>query len=173
MKRLQRALCSGSLFLMVFLTNACTVLMPTPLSIGETEAEVVAKLGQPTARIPDRNGYLLEYSRNPWGQAIDMARFGTDGRLISYEQVLTTEKFATIQLGISNKEDVLRIVGHPSETVFFPRQQLEAWTYPYKEAGLWNSQMHIHFDHDGIVRKMENGQDLRFDRDSKFGFGGW
>ncbi len=173
MKRIQKAIWSSSFFLIIVLTSACSVLTPAQLSVGETEAEVVAKLGQPTARITDHNGYLLEYSRNPWGQAIDMARFGSDGRLISYEQVLTTAKFATIQLGISNKGDVLRTFGYPSETVYFPRQQLEAWTYPYKEASLWNSQMHIHFDNSGVVRKMENGQDLRFDRDGRFGFGGW
>jgi hypothetical protein len=102
-----------------------------------------------------------------------MARFGNDGRLISYEQVLTSAKFAIIKLGISTKSDVLRTVGHPSHTSYLPRQQLEVWTYPYKESGAWNSLMHIHFDNNGIVRKMENGQDLRFDRDGKFGFGGW
>lgn len=173
MKHIQKAIWHGSLLLSVVLASACAVLVPPQLSAGETEAAVVAKLGQPTARIPDSNGYLLEYSRNPWGQAIDMARFGNDGRLISYEQVLTTAKFATIKLGIFKKNDVLRTVGHPSQTSYLPRQQLEVWTYPYKESGAWNSLMHIHFDNDGIVRKMENGQDLRFDRDSKFGFGGW
>lgn len=173
MKNIKKAIWHGSLLLSALLVSACSVLTPTQLRSGETEAEVLAKLGRPTARIPDGNGYLLEYSRNPWGQAIDMARFGHDGRLISYEQVLTTEKFATIKPGTSNKTDVLRTVGHPSQTSYLPRQQLEVWTYPYKENGVWNSLMHIHFDNDGIVRKMENGQDLRFDRDGKFGFGDW
>lgn len=173
MKHIQKAIWQGSLLLSVLLTSACTVLTPPQLHTGETEADVVAKLGRPTARIPDSNGYLLEYSRNPWGQAIDMARFSSDGRLISYEQVLTTEKFATIKLGASSKTDVVRTVGHPSKTSYLPRQQLEVWTYPYKENGVWNSLMHIHFSNDGIVRKMENGQDLRFDRDGKFGFGDW
>lgn len=173
MKRIQNAIWRGSLFLSIVLGSACSVLAPAQLSPGETEEEVLAKLGRPTARIPDSNGYLLEYSRNPWGQATDMARFGNDGRLISYEQVLTSAKFAIIKLGISTKSDVLRTVGHPSHTSYLPRQQLEVWTYPYKESGAWNSLMHIHFDNDGIVRKMENGQDLRFDHDGKFGFGGW
>ncbi|WP_241523089.1 outer membrane protein assembly factor BamE domain-containing protein [Herminiimonas fonticola] len=153
--------------------SACASLMPPPINVGEPEASVVAKLGRPTARIPDNNGYLLEYSRNPWGQAIDMARFSNDGRLISYEQVLTTEKFATIKPGISTKTEVVRAIGHPSETSYLPRLQLEVWTYPYKENGVWNSVMHVHFNNNGIVNKMENGPDLRFDRDGKFGFGGW
>jgi len=157
---------------MTLLISACAVFTPPTFSVGEPEASVVAKLGRPTARIPDGNQYLLEYSRNPWGQAINMARFDAEGRLISYEQVLTTEKFATLKPGISTKTDVLRTVGHPSETSYLPRQQLEVWTYPYKEQGVWNSLMHVHFDNAGVVRKLENGQDLRFDRDGKFGFFG-
>jgi hypothetical protein len=66
----------------------------------------------------------------------------------------------------------LRTVGHPSETSYLPRQELEVWSYPYKEQGVWNSIMHIQFDRAGIVQRMENGMDLRFDRDGKFGFFG-
>lgn len=169
MKYSQTAILGGLLLML----GACAALMPPPINIGEPEASVIAKLGRPTARIPDNNGYLLEYSRNPWGQAIDMARFGNDGRLISYEQVLTTEKFATIRPGVSTKTEVLRTIGHPSETSYLPRLQLEVWTYPYKENGVWNSVMHVHFNNNGTVNKMENGPDLRFDRDGKFGFSGW
>jgi hypothetical protein len=151
------------------LLSACAVLTPPAINVGETEAEVVAKLGQPTARIPDGSEHLLEYSRNPWGQAINMARFGSDGRLISYEQVLTIQKFATIKPGLSTKTDVLRTIGHPSETSYLPRLQLEVWTYPYKEGGVWNSLMHVHFDKTGVVKRMQNDQDLRFERDGIFG----
>lgn len=167
MNYVQKAILSG----LALLLTACAALIPPPVQVGETEAQVIAKRGQPTARIPDVNGYLLEYTRNPWGQAIDMARFDRDGRLVSYEQVLTTEKFATIKPGVSTKTDVLRTIGHPSETSYLPRLQLEVWSYPYKEAGVWNSVMHVHFNNNGIVNKMENGPDLRFDRDGKFGFG--
>jgi len=153
--------------------SACAALAPPQPAIGEPEAEVLAKLGRPTASIPDGKEHLLEYNHNPWGQAIYMARIGADGRLLSYEQVLTTEKFATIKPGVSTKADVLRAIGHPSETTYLPRLQLEVWTYPYKEQGVWNSLMHVHFDRAGIVQKMENGMDLRFDRDGKFPFFGY
>lgn len=168
MRQLQKTFLAS----MLFLLSACALLQPVSLVPGESETEVVAKLGRPTARMPDGNGFVLEYNRNPWGQAIDMARFDENGRLISYEQVLTVEKFATIKPGIADKSFVLRTIGHPSETSWLSRQELEVWTYPYKEQGAWNSLMHVHFDKNGIVRKMENGQDLRFDRDGKFGFFG-
>lgn len=158
------------LFVVAWTLSACAVFQPVQLPVGASETEVIAKLGRPSARIPDGSQHLLEYSRNPWGQEIYMARFGADNRLISYEQVLTVEKFATIKPSVATKADVLRTVGHPSETMYLSRQQLEVWTYPYKEYGVWNSEMNIHFDNAGIVRKMENGQDLRFDRDPQFGF---
>lgn len=157
----------------LLLLSACAAFQPVNLTPGETEAEVITKLGRPTARMPDGNGFVLEYNRNPWGQATDMARFDGNGRLLSYEQVLTTEKFATIKPGVSTKMDVLRTVGHPSDTSYLSRQQLEVWTYPYKEQGVWNSLMHIHFNNNGVVNRLENGQDLRFDRDGKFGFFGY
>jgi hypothetical protein len=31
--------------------------------------------------------------------------------------------------------------------------------------------MHVHFDNNGIVKMMQNGQDLRFERDGMFGSG--
>ena len=155
------------LLMPLLVLTACAA--PSP-SAGESEAEVIAQLGQPTARIPDGDTHLLEYSHNPWGQAIYMARIGSNGRLISYQQVLTTQKFATIKPGISTKADVLRTIGHPSETLRLARRGLTVWSYPYKEQGVWNSVMSVYLDDAGIVRMMENGPDMRFNRDGIFGF---
>ena len=88
-----------------------------------------------------------------------MAKIGPDGRLISYEQVLTREKFDTIQIDHFSKNDVLKTVGHPTETDYLPLVDREVWAYRYKEDGIWNSMMYIYFDSQGIVRRMENGQD--------------
>ena len=35
----------------------------------------------------------------------------------------------------------------------------EVWSYRYKEAGVWNSLMSVHFDQQGVVRQMLNGPD--------------
>ncbi|HAT30160.1 MAG TPA: hypothetical protein DCW29_04710 [Janthinobacterium sp.] len=131
---------------------------PPPLP-GTPRAAVEATLGRPTAIYPDGAGTELEYATGPFGQYTFMARIGADGRLLSYEQVLTGQKFATIKIGLSTKQDVLRIVGRPAETSYLPRQKLEVWSYRYKESGVWDSLMHVHFDHDGIVRQMLNGPD--------------
>ncbi len=139
--------------------NSCATWWKPPVSAGQTEAEVIARLGKPTHVYQDGASRLLEYMHGRMGQTTEMARIGPDGRLVSYEQVLTLEKFATIKIGAADKEKVLRTVGAPSETLYFPASRLEAWSYPYKEAGLWDSLMSIYFDKAGIVRKVENGPD--------------
>ncbi|MDC8756056.1 hypothetical protein [Janthinobacterium fluminis] len=131
---------------------------PPPM-LGETRAAVEAKKGRPTAVYPAGQDAMLEYATGPFGQFTYMARIGPDGLLKSYEQVLTGEKFATIKIGVANKQDVLRSIGRPAETSFLPRQQLEVWSYRYKESGVWDSMMHVHFDRQGIVQMMMNGPD--------------
>lgn len=153
------------------LLSACASILPRAVNIGDTEAEVIAKRGQPTHRYRDGNMQLLEYMTGPWGQRTYMARLDTSGRLVSFEQVLTVEKFGSIKVGEANKETVLRTVGAPSETSYLPLRDLEVWSYPYKENDVWNSMMHVHFDRTGVVQQMLNGPDPRFDPDRRFPFG--
>lgn len=141
----------------------CATHPPSTVTAGTTEAELVSEAGKPTARYEDGQDHLLEYALGPWGQKTYMARVGPDDRVISYEQVLTAQKFSTIKIDEATKDDVLRTIGAPTETSYLTLTQLEVWSYPYKESGVWNSLMHVHFDKDGIVRKMLNGPDPRFD----------
>lgn len=135
---------------------------PPPMP-GEAQAAVTTRLGPPTAVYALPDGQELEYAKGPYGQQTWMARFGADGRLRSYEQVLTGEKFATIKLNSATHEDVLRAVGRPAETSRVHLNNYEVWSYRYKEAGVWNSMMHVHFDDAGIVRLMQNGPDPMYD----------
>lgn len=139
--------------------NSCATWWKPPVQPGQTEAEVIARLGRPTHVYQDGASRLLEYMHGRMGQTTEMARIGPDGRLVSYAQVLTVEMFATIKTGEANKETVLRTIGAPSETAFYRGSQLEAWSYPYKESGVWDSMMSVYFDKAGIVRKLENGPD--------------
>lgn len=150
--------------------TACTALIPAPVNVGDTEADLITKRGQPTNRYRDGNERLYEYSLGPWGQKTYMARIDENGKVKSFEQVLTNEKFASIRVGEARKEDVLRTIGAPVETSYLSLTDLEVWTYPYKESNVWNSMMHVHFDRTGIVRKMLNGPDPRFDPDERFPF---
>lgn len=151
------------------LLGACASFWSNPINPGDSESTVISKLGTPTHRYQDGNERLLEYMKGPWGQQTYMARIGPDGRLISYEQVLTVQKFAGIELGKATKNDVLKLIGAPSDTSYLPLSGLEVWSYPYKEANVWNSVMHVHFDKRGIVQRMQGGPDLRFEPDSRWG----
>lgn len=131
------------------------------LQPGKTEAQIISRYGQPTQRYQDGRDKLLEYMHGPFGQTTYMLRIGPDGKLISSEQVLTLEKFGTIKPGQSREQDVLKTVGTPSEVRHFPRTGLVEWSYPYKEAGVWDSMMSIYLDSTGTVRKLENGPDPR------------
>jgi hypothetical protein len=149
--------------------GGCALLRQAP-SPGDPLPVVTQKMGQPTAVYPEPGGgQELEYTTQPEGQFTWMAHIGADGRLTAYEQVLTGEKYASIRVGQATKADVLRTIGHPAETSFLSLRDLEVWSYRYKEGGVWNSMMHVHFDRNGIVRQMLNGPDPRYqDRDRRF-----
>lgn len=164
----KKALCTA---LMASFLFSCAGIGSRAVVIGEPESEVIGKLGNPSHIYQDGSFRLLEYKTGPWGQRTYMARISPDGKLLSYEQVLTNDKFASIIVGSATKEDVLRRVGSPSETSYLSLKDLEVWSYPYKESDTWNSVMHVHFDRRGIVHSLQNGPDMRFDRDGKFPFG--
>jgi hypothetical protein len=145
----------------VILLSACAGFGGPAPAPGATEAEVVARLGRPTNVYQDGAGRSLEYMHGPMGQTTDMARIGPDGRLQSFEQVLTMEKFATIVPGQTRQEQVLRTVGAPSEIRFYRNVGMNGWNYPFKESNTWDSMMTIYIDSAGLVRRMENGPDPR------------
>jgi outer membrane protein assembly factor BamE (lipoprotein component of BamABCDE complex) len=142
--------------------SSCATWLAVPVHPGQTEAQVVARLGRPTHVYPDGASRLLEYMHGPMGETTYMARIGPDGKLVSYKQVLTLQVFGTIRVGQSDKATVLRTVGAPSYKRFYSLSQLEVWSYPFKENDVWYSLMSIYFDKAGIVRKLENGPDPRY-----------
>ncbi|WP_029363008.1 hypothetical protein [Herbaspirillum lusitanum] len=149
--------------------SGCASLLAPPVAAGDSEEQVVTRLGPPTNVYPDGNVRVFEYGAGPFSQYQYMARIGPDHRLISYEQVWTIENFRAIRPKQDTKLDVLRRVGRPTEVTRYARIPFEAWNYGYKESGVWNSQMTVYFDDNGIVRKVENGPDPRYD-DSRMRF---
>lgn len=148
----------------LFLAGCAGPIFKVAPNLGDPLAAVTAKLGQPTGvyPLPD-GGQELEYATAPFGQFTWMAHIGADGLLVSYEQVLTGEKFATIKVDKATKDDVLRAIGRPAEQSRVRLHNYEVWSYRYKEAGVWNSLMHVHFDEQGVVRQMMNGPDPMFE----------
>jgi outer membrane protein assembly factor BamE (lipoprotein component of BamABCDE complex) len=102
---------------------------------------------------------MLEYARGPAGQYTFMARIGPDGRLLSYEQVLSSEKFATVKPGKDTKETILRTFGRPAQRVRYASVEGDVWLYRYKEQNVWDSVMSVEFNRQGVVLAMVNGPD--------------
>lgn len=158
MPTLPRLACAALPALML---SACAGFGSPALAPGATEADVVARLGRPTHVYQDGGSRVLEYMHGPMGQTTELARIAPDGRLQSYEQVLTMEKFATIIPNQTSKEQVLLTVGAPSEVKFYRHVSMDGWNYPFKESNTWDSMMTIYVDNTGMVRRMENGPDPR------------
>ena len=153
--------------LMLALLAGCAGYGSASFQVGDTEPTIISRLGQPTARYREGSDTILAYVHGPWGQQTHIARLDTNGKLISYEQVLTTQQFNTVVIGQTTKENILHRFSVPAETSYLSLSKLEVWTYRYKENGVWDSMMHIHFDKDGIVRKMLNGPDTWLDHDER------
>lgn len=169
MKRFIRPAVLSAALAALLALSGCASLFAPPVHPGDSEAEVLSHLGKPAATYPDGNDKLLFYQRGFLTQFAYMARIAPDGRLVSYEQVWTTNQFAKLKPGISTKEDVLRTVGAPTEIRQYARIPYHAWNYGYKEAGVWDSMMSVYIDDNGIVQRLENGPDPRFDP-GRFGF---
>jgi hypothetical protein len=100
--------------LTALLLGGCAGMGRVAPTVGDPLATVTAKFGTPTAIHAAPDGQVLEYATGPFGQATYMARIGPDGRLASFEQVLTSEKFGTLKVGQATREDVLRTLGRPA-----------------------------------------------------------
>jgi putative hemolysin len=155
----------AALAAMALLTlSACVSPFRQPPPPGAPVAAVTAAMGRPAAVYPEADGgQILEYRGQPMGQFQHMARIGPDGRLISFEQVLTSENFGKVKVDQWTKDDILRHFGQPAEVSAVGFHNYEVWSYRYKESGVWNSMMHVHFDQQGVVRQMLNGPDPRYD----------
>ncbi|MDR0934212.1 MAG: hypothetical protein LBM56_03900 [Burkholderiaceae bacterium] len=150
---------AGGILAASLLLSGCVSLDRPPFQPGATEAEIISKVGKPTARYKDGDTVFLEYAGGFGGQTTHMGKLGPDGRLVSWEQVLTVEKFDTLKLGKSTKRDVLLTVGQPGEENWIMMHGYEVWTYHYQMDGVWDDVRYLMFDKNGVLQKMEEGLD--------------
>ena len=163
-KPMTKTLKTAATLALILSLGACAPMIRRTPAVGAPLAEVTAKLGKPDAVYPDpAGGQVLEYRGQPMGQFQHMARIGADGRLISYEQVLTSENFARIEVGRWNRDDVLRNFGRPAEVVRSRLEEGEIWSYRYKEKGVWNSVMNVDLNARGTVLRVYNSPDPLLD----------
>jgi hypothetical protein len=104
---------------------------PESLGTSATFGEVERTLGRPTARYAGQPAERIEYARGPFGRHTYMLDFNADGKLVSWEQVLTESRFDQLRVGMS-RDELLASVGRPSEVGKLPWQRLVLWSYRYE-----------------------------------------
>lgn len=118
---------------------------------ASTEAEVRAALGRPAAEFPHDDGSrTLAYPYGPMGTQTYMADIGPDGRVRAIRQALNDETFQRISAGMS-REEVLRLIGPPGETMRFPRLRQEAWEWRFVDTWGYEALFSVNFDDRGIA----------------------
>ena len=148
----------------LWLLGACTSMKDIPP--GTPLAEVQARYGAPTMDCPQPNGERrLIWSRQPMGQYAWATSVTPDGHVGQVEQILTDAAFGQVKSGDWDREQLLCTFGPPSEIslVGLPSSRHLVWSYRYRQAGAWNSLMHVYLSEDGRVTRIHPGPDPMFD----------
>jgi len=121
---------------------------------GAARADVLARLGPPTAVHPLAQGERLQYSQQPAGTLVHNLDFDAAGRLVRVEQALQPAVFGQIELNRWTGADVLRLLGKPGLVERVARFDGDIWTYRFEESGGLRRRLHVHLDSGGVVRQI-------------------
>ena len=115
----------------LLLAGCVNMSSPTKLAPGASAQAIRAQLGEPTGRYALPGGATrLEYARGPYGRETWMLDVDAQGRLVKAAQVLVESNFATIKAGMT-RDEVLKLVGRPSNVGFVGWQKQTVWNYRY------------------------------------------
>jgi hypothetical protein len=122
---------ASSVLSAALLLAGCAGYGPGALKPGQSEADVRARMGEPTDRASLPNGgSRLEYARGPMGAHTYRFDLDASGRVQGVQQTLTEANFETLRRGEA-KADVRERLGRPSETRVGWRGVGEVWSYRY------------------------------------------
>ena len=98
---------------------------------GQSEAEMLASMGLPSARyaLPD-GGQRVEYAKGPMGRVTFLIDLDSSGRIKTAEQVLTRQNFARVRPNMS-QDEVRMMLGRPGNR---SREYMdkETWSWRYE-----------------------------------------
>ena len=114
------------------LLAACAGYSPGNIPNGASEADLRARMGEPTGRYALPNGGAqIEYARGPMGKHTYMVNVDAAGRVRGWEQVLTEPRFEAIAIA-EPRDEVRQQLGRPSQTRVGWRGVGEVWSYRYE-----------------------------------------
>jgi hypothetical protein len=127
--------------------------MPQSAAPGTLRADVLARLGTPTAVHALPAGERLQYSQQPSGSQVFNLDFDVAGRLQRVEQALAPAGMARIVIDVWTAADVERDFGRPGRIDRVALFDGVVWNYRFKEIGTYRW-LHVHLDPAGVVRKV-------------------
>lgn len=77
--------------------------------------------------------------------------------------VATDATFAALTPGVDTQASVAQKLGRPYDTTYLSLRDMNVWSYKYKQAGIWHSMMHVHFDRNGVLRELMSGPDPAYE----------
>jgi outer membrane protein assembly factor BamE (lipoprotein component of BamABCDE complex) len=126
-----------------------------------TAADVEALMGQPDEKQAAAGGSSVWFYTRPSGGNIYAVRLGSDGIVRGVDNRLTEDNIATLEAGISRREDVRALLGPPYFVSHFERQQREVWEYKRFEIGE-RKVLLVQFSDDGLMREIVNAVDYDY-----------
>jgi hypothetical protein len=115
-----------------------------------TEADVRARMGNPTDSRIDRNGdRLFEYATGPEGLYTHLIRIGTDGKVKEVTQLLTEEQLSKVVPGKTTTAEVRTLLGRPTEEATYMAGLTWSWRFL---RGVQPGYLVVRFDPNGTVR---------------------
>jgi outer membrane protein assembly factor BamE (lipoprotein component of BamABCDE complex) len=122
-----------TLILTVALSGCASFAGPQTVRSGETQSDVRAKLGAPSAERKLASGDMAwYYVTGPSSFFTYRVVFGRAGSVTDYSQVLTRKDFTALPPG-ATQAAVLDALGPPMERMTFHRTATEVWTYRWLE----------------------------------------
>jgi len=119
------------IYLALVSLQACTTYSPSSSMIGMSISEVVNAMGKPDREIQITQGMRLEFPRGPKGKHTYFVNFDEQGKLISWTQVLTEERFKLIQPGMP-EDEVMNLIGAGKERFGLARNRGYVWSFRYQ-----------------------------------------
>lgn len=124
---------------------------PRLLVAGQsTEADVRARLGNPTDTRVDRNGdRLWEYATGPEGVETYRVRIGADGKVKEVTQLLDEHQLQKVVPGKTTQADMRDLLGRPSDETTYGAGL--TWSWRFKRMGVQPGYLVVTFNPDATV----------------------
>ena len=136
----------------VLLLGACASYNGASLKAGiSSEAEARHLMGVPRMELADADGTRhLIYPHGPLGTQTFVVDVAPDGRVRQVRQALGEDTFNVISPGMT-RDEILRLIGPPGDTMTFSRSGQTAWDYRFVDVWGYVAIFSVSFDGRGIV----------------------